>query len=189
MTDDNFNEESEAYESSQDESDLDFNLFDFDYEKYNEAKEKLDFDLDEADFDFDFNIIGEYLEFDPTFMSKDEILAILALEIAEEDSRPHIINKQRVDEFNLARSILGNLCRGTDVRITSVQNEKFIRSCGCISLIGDSLEFANINLFISACNLASNIEVYIRKDGKVRMNLTFHRMTIPKKETGDDVDE
>lgn len=57
-------------------------------------------------------------------------------------------------------------------------NEPFTET-GSFDIVGDQIVIENMETFINIGKLASNMEVYPRTDGKLRMSFTFHGLTTP----------
>ena len=127
--------------------------------------------------DFDFN---------PELMTDDEIdgriNAIMdgIADIAEEQNNvSSIVNPQKVRQVIYTYKILEYLAKDDKgTRVTYRLYEPY-RSVGFVSVVGKKMTFKNPELFFKVIELADNVETYVRADGKVQMNLTFHGLTTP----------
>lgn len=74
-------------------------------------------------------------------------------------------------------AVLQKLCENEDMTVRYIQNEPF-QSMGSIYVEGDNLSFLDCKWLCRAVEFADNVEIYALKDEKVRMVLTFHKLTV-----------
>lgn len=89
--------------------------------------------------------------------------------------------QSRIDIFNSVLDAVDANTSSEDAVITSALNEPF-NGMGVISVIGDDISFDSPSAFSACAKLASNIDVYSRTDGHVRIDFTFHGLTKKTKE-------
>ena len=108
----------------------------------------------------------------------DDVVVSVGEMIMEEESKTSIINPQRIREVLIAYNALKFLIKGTSAKVTYKLHDGFL-SVGTVSVIGKKVTFPHSEWFVKACNLASNIDVYPRTDGVIRLDLTFYGLTRP----------
>lgn len=104
----------------------------------------------------------------------DELLKSIGKIIVEQESLQMVDNETRIELVNKCFSSLKKIISGA--KITMHLHEPF-NSMGYISIIGENYSINNPTLFASICKSASNIEVYPQTDGKVVINISFHRIS------------
>lgn len=120
---------------------------------------------------FDFEANESFEELDNAVLATGEMLLA-------EDNKDSIINPLKVKQISLVYNEMKNLCKGKDIQVTYTLHQP-LKSMGCISLLGKDISFTQTKRFIKACNIASNIDIYPKTDGNVRIDLTFHGLTNP----------
>ena len=108
----------------------------------------------------------------------DEILDLLMEKVREYESQGFVIDKEEMSLFEIAYNVL-NLIISKNVKVAYTVDSGF-KGVGDISLIGKEIEFTDTDALVLVCKLASNINVYARLDGSVRMDFTFYGITKPK---------
>lgn len=105
----------------------------------------------------------------------DDFIKIIGNRIAEQDSAPSVINH---DKAKLVLGIYNTLKRfcPKGAKITYKLNEPF-RSMGSVSITGKNITFAKPELFASISKVASNVDIYPKTDGSIRVDFTFHGLT------------
>ena len=106
----------------------------------------------------------------------DELIDTLGQWILEDEACSQVLNPVRMTQIRFAHTVLENMTKGTDIKISTILHEPF-NSMGSIGLVGDSLEFCNCKWLGRAIAFASNVEIFPLNDGKIRMVLTFHGLT------------
>ena len=123
--------------------------------------------------------------FEIDFQSEEEIQEMLdcfvgsigeAIETDEE--KVSILNPMKMQAIQFSYGILKYLSKNTEATISYALNEPF-KSMGSVSVEGKCLTFTNSEWFARAAEFASSTEIYPLVNGKVRMTLTFHGLTIP----------
>ncbi len=92
------------------------------------------------------------------------------------DKKEHVNDSKKIELMDLCSDLLREATE--DVRITSVINAPF-KSMGYISLTGEEITITSPKKYLVAASLASNIDIYPKTDGTVRMDLTFHGIARP----------
>lgn len=92
------------------------------------------------------------------------------------DKKEHVNDPKKIQLMDLCSDLLREATE--DVRITSVINAPF-KSMGYISLTGEEITIISPEKFLVAASLASNIDIYPKTDGTVKMDLTFHGIARP----------
>ena len=108
----------------------------------------------------------------------DDVVLSVGEMILEEESKTSIINPKRVREVLVAHKTLKYLTEGTSTKVAYKLHDEF-QSVGTVSVIGKDVTFPHSDWFVRACKLASNIDVYPRTDGLIRLDLTFYGLTTP----------
>lgn len=106
----------------------------------------------------------------------DETLNTVMELIQAADKKEHVNDLRKVHLMDLCSDLLREATY--DVRITSVINAPF-KSMGYISLTGEEITITSPEKFLAAASLASNIDIYPKTDGTVRVDLTFHGIARP----------
>lgn len=123
------------------------------------------------------------LEFENNFTSDEEVEAMLdsllentATQIEEEDNKSCIIRPDKVKAVLFTYKLLKYLTKNSNAKVTYVLNEPY-RSTGCVSVCGKELSFNNPEWFMAAIRLSSNFNTYVKTNGTVQMDFTFHGLT------------
>lgn len=98
--------------------------------------------------------------------------------IEAQESRPSIMDTQRMAQFQEACRILQKVADDTGALMTYTPHGPY-QSMGYISLCGADLIFEGPAELAKAAALASNVEIYPKTDGTVQMDFTFHGLTRP----------
>lgn len=107
----------------------------------------------------------------------DELIQFIGNEIKEEESLPAVINSKRLKDMEIThRAICSVLKNNPRIKIECHYNEPF-KETGYISIVANKIDIDNANMFRIAAKLTDNIEVYPLANGKIQMNLGFHRLT------------
>lgn len=125
------------------------------------------------------------LDFDTEFMTDDEIeemmdglILDIAYTAAEEDRRTAIINMPRIQQVLLAYNALKYMTKGKNVKVTYKLQSPY-KNVGCVTVTGSDLLFDKSDWFVKIAGIASNLDIYPRKDRTVRMDFSFYGLTIP----------
>ena len=124
--------------------------------------------------------MDNYKEFENTEMELDEIVEIIGEQILQDEKIPGILNLTRVQQMQFSYAVLKKLCKDEGMTVRYIQNEPF-QSMGSIFVEGDSLEFGDCKWLGKALEFADNVEIYPILNERVRMTLTFHKLTVPIK--------
>lgn len=111
----------------------------------------------------------------------DAIVDSFGKDILEQESKPCIVNPDKVKPLIYTYKLLKSLTKGKKVKVTYELNTPFL-SMGSVSVVGKDLTFTNTETFLKAAKLASNLDVYPKVDGTVQIDFTFHGLTVPLEE-------
>jgi hypothetical protein len=104
----------------------------------------------------------------------DDIIRDIGKLVIQQEILPMADNATRIE---LAKECFTSLKEiVSDAKIVLHLHEPF-KSMGYISIDGKNYSINNPALFATICKSASNIEVYPRTDGKVTINITFHKIS------------
>lgn len=127
----------------------------------------------------------EEFDFETEFTSDEEVLdamdsvIVTVGEIAEkEDQRTAIVNPYRLKQIQFVYASLKYLLNGTDARVEYKLHSPY-KSVGSVSAIGRNLTLTHPDWFVRMAELASNVDIYPKTDGTVKLDFTFHGLTIP----------
>lgn len=120
-------------------------------------------------------------EFD--FLSEEEkaemndgvILGLGELINAEQEGT-HITDFERVREMLAAYKIIKGVSKSKGVKVAIELNQPYV-SMGNISITGRDVVIYDSEDFLRAVKLASNLDIYPKTNGTVRVTLTFHGLT------------
>ena len=110
----------------------------------------------------------------------DELIDTIGQWIMEDEDRPKILNPFRLAQIRFTHTVLEKMAKGTDMKVSTTLHEPF-NSMGSICIEGDFLDFGDCKWLGRAIELASNVEIFPIRDGKIRLVLTFHGLTKPLK--------
>lgn len=108
----------------------------------------------------------------------DELIGCVGEWILQDELHPGLINPLRLQQLQFTFNALRKMVEEEDVKLKCEAGEPF-RSMGYISLESASLEFADCQGFSRAVSFADNIDFYPLINGKVKLVLTFHNITLP----------
>lgn len=100
----------------------------------------------------------------------------------EDEDKQLVINPLRVRQVLDTYRMMYRLLRATDAQVTWCLFEPF-RSMGAVRINGSKMLMTDTKLFAEAIEAASNVEIFLRTDGTVQLDLTFHGlMKLPEGE-------
>ena len=124
-------------------------------------------------------------KFEVDFQSEEEIKEMLDCivssigeAIVTDEDRVSVLNPMKLQAIQFSYGVLKYLSKNTGATVSYALNEPF-KSMGSVSVEGKCLTFTNSEWFARAAEFASSTEIYPLVNGKVRMTLTFHGLTIP----------
>lgn len=103
----------------------------------------------------------------------DDFILALGKAVQVSESKPAVINIENVKNIVKAYDIVKQLTKGTHVKVEYHINEP-VRSMGYVSIIGKNIPINNVDLFMRVTKLASNFNVYVKTNGTIEMDFTFH---------------
>lgn len=106
----------------------------------------------------------------------EEELQHIAEAIEQDESGTHVANIKRLKDIKLVYRLLKHITSGEQLQIMYELNKPYT-SMAYISVVGKSLEFERPEWFTLCSNIASNVEIYARMDGRVQVNFTFNGFT------------
>lgn len=123
------------------------------------------------------------LEFENDFTSDEEVEAMLdsllmstAEQIEAEENRDCIIRPDKLKAVLYTYKLLKYLTKNSNAKVTYALNEPY-RSMGSVSVCGKELSFDKPEWFMAAVRLSSNFNTYMKTNGTVQMDFTFHGLT------------
>lgn len=84
-----------------------------------------------------------------------------------------VLNKYKIQQMVYTFKMLKYLTKGMNAKVAYALHDPY-KSMGYVSVTGDRLVFRRAEWFMKAVELASNFDVYTKKDGSVQMDFTFH---------------
>ena len=106
----------------------------------------------------------------------DKILRALAEEIEKDEAKTAILNPMRFRDMQKALSLLRCVRQNGSVSIT-YQLHAPMKSMGCITIQGKTIDIDDPVAFAEAIRLSSNVDFYPLADGGVCIDFTFHGLT------------
>lgn len=103
----------------------------------------------------------------------DDFILALGKAVQVSESKPAVINIENVKNIVKAYDIVKQLTKGTHVKVEYHINEP-VRSMGYVGIIGKNIPINNVDLFMQVTKLASNFNVYVKTNGTIEMDFTFH---------------
>lgn len=103
----------------------------------------------------------------------DDFILALGKTVQASESKPAVINIENVKNIVKAYDIVKQLIKGTNVKVEYHINEP-VRSMGYVSIVGKNIPVNNVDLFMQVAKLASNFNVYVKTNGTIEMDFTFH---------------
>ena len=124
-------------------------------------------------------------EFETEFLTDEEVeemLDSLALELAEQIQEDElgtkIVNPNRIKELACVYKTIKFLGEKNGAKVTYKLHQPY-QSMGSVSIVGKNLEFTKGKLFVKAASMASNVNIYSKTDGTVKIDFTFHGLAVP----------
>ena len=108
----------------------------------------------------------------------DELIDSIGRWIIEDEKKPGVLNPVRIQQIAFSAGTLKKSLQETDAKITTDLHTPF-KNMGNICIEGESLIFEDCKWLGRALEFANNVEIYPLNNGKIRMVLTFHRLTLP----------
>lgn len=118
-----------------------------------------------------------YEEMEDIEMELDGLIESIGDQIMQDEKTPGILNLTRMQQMQFSYSVLKKLCKDGDMTVQYIQNEPF-KSMGSIFIEGDSLSFLDCKWLGRAVEFADNVDIYPLLNERVRMVLTFHKLTV-----------
>lgn len=103
----------------------------------------------------------------------DDFILALGKAVQVSESKPAVVNIENVKNIVKAYDIVKQLTKGANVKVEYHINEP-VRSMGYVSIIGKNIPINNVDLFMRVTKLASNFNVYVKTNGTIEMDFTFH---------------
>ena len=101
----------------------------------------------------------------------DGLLKAILDQIEKEESGEHLNDEEKIALIDRCCDVLHDFTEGATV--TTVLNAPF-KSMGYISLVGKDIEFLSSEAMRVVSLAASNLNIYPKVDGSVRIDFTFH---------------
>ena len=120
---------------------------------------------------------GEYNTAEEAEKALDDTILTIGRAVYEEDNKSSIVNIHSVKKVAYVYKLMKFLTRGTNAKVEYHLNEPF-KSMGSVTIVGKHIPVKNVSVLIDAVQLASNIDIYVRTDKTVEIDLTFHGLTI-----------
>lgn len=124
-------------------------------------------------------------EFEREFMNDedveeelDAILESVRDDFEAEEAQPTILSHIRFRQMQFVYAVLKYITRETNANIT-YELQKPFKSMGSIAVEGRLLEFDKPEWFARAAEFANSTDIYPLSSNKVRIEYTFHGLTIP----------
>ncbi|MBR5014296.1 MAG: hypothetical protein IKY16_06790 [Bacteroidales bacterium] len=99
----------------------------------------------------------------------------LRQQIEEDEGRTSIVNPMRLRDLAYTYHLVKE---NTNAAVSYKTNEPY-PSMGSVSIEGKNLTFRKSDWFLKAVVLASNTDIYPKKNGRVVITFTFHGLTVP----------
>lgn len=124
-------------------------------------------------------------EFEREFMNDedveeelDAILESVRDDLEAEEAQPTVLSPIRFRQMQFVYAVLKYITRETNANIT-YELQKPFKSMGSIAVEGRFLEFDKPEWFARAAEFANSTDIYPLSSNKVRIEYTFHGLTIP----------
>ncbi len=124
-------------------------------------------------------------EFEREFMNDedveeelDTILESVRDDLEAEEAQPTVLSPIRFRQMQFVYAVLKYITRETNANIT-YELQKPFKSMGSIAVEGRLLEFDKPEWFARAAEFANSTDIYPLSSNKVRIEYTFHGLTIP----------
>ena len=108
----------------------------------------------------------------------DQIVVDIGSQIVEEESKVSLINEERLKEMEVAYKIIKYLFDKSNSKVGYKLHQPF-QSMGSINITSKNIKLSRPELFIRACDLASNVDIFPKTNGTIEIDLTFHNLTTP----------
>lgn len=103
----------------------------------------------------------------------DDFILALGKAVQADESKPAVVNIENVKNVVKAYELVKQLTKGTKVKVEYRINEPF-RSMGYVSIVGKNIPINDFDLFMQIAKLASNFNAYVKTNGTVEIDFTFH---------------
>lgn len=107
----------------------------------------------------------------------DSIVFTVGEAIIEDESKAAILSQNKYRQMQFTYAVLKYLLKGCDASLSYKLNQPF-KSMGSITVEGSNLKFTNAEWFSRAAEFSSNVDIYPLTNGKVRIEFTFHGLTV-----------
>lgn len=107
----------------------------------------------------------------------DAFIESLGKAIAKEENVTSLVKVERVKDVVDTYKAMRKMMKGAKAKV-SYKLYKPFRSTGSVSIIGKNIPVKDIKAFVQCAKTASNINVYPKLDGTIRIDFTFHGLTI-----------
>lgn len=128
----------------------------------------------EKDYKFDEEILTD----EQAEEELDALIECIKEQIDTSETKSSILDAQKLKMIAYTYKVLKYITKGTKAKVVYKLNKPF-QSMGSVSVTGKDIMFKNPKWFVAAVKLASNFNVYPKTDGSVRMDFTFHQLTVP----------
>lgn len=106
----------------------------------------------------------------------ESLISAIGKKMEESDRRASIVVPNKIEQVLYTYKLLKYVTKNTDARVTYELYQP-CKSMGSVSVTGSNINFTNTEWFIKSAELASNIDIYPRTNGKVTIDFTFHGLT------------
>lgn len=110
-------------------------------------------------------------------LSDDQILQELGRIYALAETKPSLVNDEKMNELLLSHTIIDNILRDDDMMVSLNVNEPF-KGSGCVTIKGETLRFTDMKWLAKAVYGSHCVEVNPLSNGGVRMDIGFEGLTI-----------
>lgn len=125
----------------------------------------------------DFGIDTEGMTPEEIHEMMDSIVLSMAEQADEEDKGNAINNPKKIKMVLETYKALSKIAKGKGVKVGFRINEPY-RSMASVSVVGKDIVFSDTETFYAAARLASNLDIYPKTDGTIKMDFTFHDITL-----------
>lgn len=102
----------------------------------------------------------------------EKLLKEIATLIKEQESKPAILDTDRMAQFAETYRLVLDFFEGTNAKIKYSLHKPFITT-GSISVVADAVTIYDVDVFAKMVRFANNVDFYARTDGRICMDLAF----------------
>lgn len=106
----------------------------------------------------------------------ESLISTMGKKAVESDNKTSIVVPNKIEQVLYTYKLLKYVTKGTDAQVTYELYQPY-KSMGSVSVTGSNINFTNTEWFIKAAELASNVDIYPKTNGKVTVDFTFHGLT------------